>query len=260
MPQLEVLDINFLSPVPNREVEMQLLDSPTMTHITLPNLRRFAFRGVSAYLEALLSRMITPLLENLAIGFFNQLTFSFTHLPQFISTTENLRFHSSISWFTSRGLVIEAYPDHGAKTHALRVDVLCACLDWQVASAAQIYDALGTAFSAVELVSFRHRSGFTTLEDRENAADSTHWRELLRSFGNVKTLRVATDDLVMPVSDCLRPDDEESPMELLPELKELEYFASNNAGDVFTSFIDAREKAGHPINLTPLRKHLPRKS
>ena len=39
-------------------------------------------------------------------------------------------------------------------------------------------------------------------------------------------------------------------MDLLPELKELEFFASGNAGDVFTSFIDAREKAGHPIILT----------
>ena len=254
MPQLEVLWIGFHSPVPNREVEMQLLDTPTMTHITLPNLRWFAFQGVSAYLEALLPWMTTPLLEVLQILFFNQLTFSFTHLLQFISTRENLTFRSAGFWFSPHALTMEVYPDHGAKTCALGMKVLCDHLDWQVASAAQIYDALRTAFSAVECIILRDGSGFSPLEDRENAPDRTHWRELLRSFGNVKTLRVADDDLVMPVSHCLRPDDEESPMELLPELKELEYvyFASNDAGEEFTSFIDAREKAGLPVTLTRL--------
>ena len=254
MPQLEVLDIGFHSPVSSREVEMHLLDTPTMTHITLPNLRCFGFSGVSAYLEALLLRMTTPLLEKLELIFFNQLTFSVPHLLQFISTTENLRFHSTDFWFTPKGLIMEVYPDHGAKTYAFRVDVFCAHLDWQVAFAAQIYDALRTAFSAVERITLWYRSGFTPLEDRENAADRTHWRELLRSFGNVKTLHVVDDDLVMPVSDCLRPDDEESPMELLPELKELkhEYFTNSDAGEEFTSFIDAREKTGHPVTLTRL--------
>ena len=95
MPQLEVLRIGFHSPVPNHEVEMQLLDTPTMTHITLPNLRFFAFKGVNAYLEALLPRMTTPSLEKLHINFFNQLTFSFTHFLQFISTRENLRIRSA---------------------------------------------------------------------------------------------------------------------------------------------------------------------
>ena len=259
MPQLEVLGIGFHSPVPNREVEMQLLDTPTMTHITLPNLRWFYFRGISAYLEALLPRMTTPLLEKLEIIFFNQLTFSFTHFLQFISTRENLRFHSTDFWFTPRALGMEVYPDHGAKTYALRVDVLCAHLDWQVASAAQISDALRTAFSAVERITLRYRRRFARLEDRKNAADRTHWRELLRSFGNVKTLRVADDDLIMPVSNCLRPDDEESPMELLPELKELKYgniTSRSDTGLEFTSFIDAREKAGHPVTLTRLRKRL----
>ena len=251
MPQLEELGIGFHSPVPNREVEMQLLDTPTMTHITLPNLRCFAFKGVSAYLEALLPRMTTPLLEGLYISFSNQLTFSFTHLLQFISTRENLRFRSTDFWFTPQALGMEVYLAHWAKTCALSVYVLCAHLDWQVASAAQIHDALRTAFSAVERITLR-RSGFGRLEDRENAADRTHWRELLRSFGNVKSLRVANDNLVMPVSDCLRPDDEESPMELLPELKELEYFSSSDADEEFTSFIDAREKAGHPVTLTGL--------
>ena len=49
MLQLESLEIQFLFPqiLPNRDVERQLLDTP----ITLPNLRKFFFKGVSAYLK-----------------------------------------------------------------------------------------------------------------------------------------------------------------------------------------------------------------
>ncbi|KAI0283248.1 hypothetical protein BC826DRAFT_227723 [Russula brevipes] len=49
-----------------------------MTHVTLPNLRWLwlMFGGVSAYLEALLSRMTAALLEKLEIVLFHQLTFA----------------------------------------------------------------------------------------------------------------------------------------------------------------------------------------
>ena len=64
-PQLETLWIDFHSPVPNHDVERQLFHSPIMTHITLPNLRKFVFGGASVYLEALLPHMTTPLIETL---------------------------------------------------------------------------------------------------------------------------------------------------------------------------------------------------
>jgi len=85
MPQLEILGIAFHSPLPNRDVKRQLLHTPITTHITLPNLRWFGSTGTTAYLEALLPQMTTPLLEKLQIRFFNELTLSVPHL-QFITT------------------------------------------------------------------------------------------------------------------------------------------------------------------------------
>ncbi|KAH9981792.1 hypothetical protein BJV74DRAFT_952824 [Russula compacta] len=252
MPQLEILTIGIHSSVPNHVVEMSLLNTPTLTHVTLPNLRWFAFTGVSAYLEALLPRMTAPLLKGLRIIFFNQLTFSVPHLLQFMSTREIFRFRSVIFLFSPRQLIMLVYPHRAVRmcTLAIMMAVPCTHLDRQVASATQVYDALRTAFSAVEHISLHYDSKFTRSEDWENAADRTQWRELLRSFGNVKTLRVPNNGPVTQVAHCLRPDGEESPMELLPELKDLEYFASSDAGEVFNSFIDAREKAGHPVTLT----------
>jgi hypothetical protein len=85
MPQLENLAIVFSFPVPNHDVERQLTHTPITTHITLPNLRLFWFRGVSAYLEAVVCRITTPRLERLRIQFFKQLTFSVPRLPQFVN-------------------------------------------------------------------------------------------------------------------------------------------------------------------------------
>jgi hypothetical protein len=58
--------------------------------------------------------------------------------------------------------------------------------------------------------------------EEHNEVDRTEWRKLLRSFSNVKTLRV-DDGLVKELSRSLRLDDGELPLELLPELQELTY-------------------------------------
>jgi hypothetical protein len=104
MPQLENFGIGFSFPVPNRDVERQLTHTPITTHITLPNLRFFRFRGVSAYLEAVVCRMVTPRLERVQILFFNQLTFSVPRLPQFVNTTVNLRFDDAVIAFKDKQL------------------------------------------------------------------------------------------------------------------------------------------------------------
>ena len=100
--QLESLEIAFTFPVPNRDVERQPTHTRITTHITLPNLRLFWFRGVSAYLEAVVCRITTPRLESLQIRLFEQLTFSVPRLPQFMNTAENLRFDDAVIMFKDK--------------------------------------------------------------------------------------------------------------------------------------------------------------
>jgi hypothetical protein len=103
MPQLESLEIDFTFPVPNRDVERQLTHTPITTHITLPNLRLFWFRGVSAYLEAVVCRITTPRLESLQYSVLqDNITFSVPRLPQFMNTTENLRFDNAVIMFKDK--------------------------------------------------------------------------------------------------------------------------------------------------------------
>ena len=247
MPQLETLSIVFFFPVPNHDAERQHIHTPIMTSFTLPNLRFLRFQGIRSYLEALLHRISTPRLERFRVDFFNQLTFSVPRLLQFLNTAENLRFKSAKIEFSDKDVDVEVYPDEEAEMFTLSIAVIGLHLDWQVSSAAQIFNSLSPAFSAVEHLTLEHMVHSQSSEEH-NEADPIEWGKLLSSLRNVKTLRVARG-LVVELSRCLELDDGELPSELLPELQELTYSGTGDTGDTFTSFIDSRQNAGRPITL-----------
>jgi hypothetical protein len=248
MPRLEKLLIAFLFPVPNSDVEMQLMHTPIMTHVTLPVLRCFDFRGASAYMEAVVRWITAPHLEKLRIRFSEQLSVSVPSLFQFMNTTKDIRFDSAKFDFSRNRVHVGVYLREDAEVYALSIEVYCRSLDQQLFSMAQIFDSLNQIFSTVEHLTLEHQDS----SEEHNGADRTEWRKLLRSFSNVKTLRI-DDGLVKELSRSLQPDDVELPLglELLPELQELKYSGSGDTGDAFafTSFINARQNAGRPVTL-----------
>jgi hypothetical protein len=251
MPQLETLMFGFVSPVPNRDVERQLMHTPIMTRVILPNLYCFMFQGGRTYLEALVHRITTPRLEKLHVEFFNQLTFSVPRLVHFMNTTETLKFKSAKFEFFNGRAYATVYPHaEEAKTYALFMAVNCWHLDWQVFSMAQIFNLLGQTFSAVEHLTFQRRV-LSLSPEEHNTVDRIEWHILLGSFRNVKTIRI-DDGLVEELSRCLQLDDGELPSELLPELQEITYSRGGDAGDAFTSFIDARRNESRPVSLVRL--------
>jgi len=252
MPQLETLVVLFYFPVPNLDVERQLLRSmPILGHVTLPNLRHIWFRGVSAYMEAFVGRISAPRLQKLQILFFEQLTFSIPHLVQFMNTTENLRFSDGKLQFFDEHVDVEVYPreedEDETEMYAFHIRVHCWHLDWQVSSVAQILNALSQIFSAVEQLTLVHEVHSQSSKEH-NDVDRTEWHKLLKPFSNVKTLYI-DDGLDEELSRCLQLEDGEDPLELLPELQELTYSGSGNTDDAFVSFINARQSSGHPVTL-----------
>ena len=246
MPQLETLVIGFFLSVPNREIERQLKRTPTITTATLPNLHLFHYRGVSAYLEALVQQITATRLEKLRVNYFDQLTFSTPRLMQFMNTSENLRFDSAKILFLDGRVCVVVYPLGEADLNVI-INVYCLHLDWQVSSAAQISNSLSQVFSAVEHLALGHEMYSQSFEEH-NEVDRAEWRRLFGSFGNAKTLWIG-DGLVSQVSRCLELEDGELPLELLPELQELTYSRNGDTGDAFTSFIDARQNAGRPVTI-----------
>ena len=245
IPHLETFIFGFDSPIHNHDVERQLLRELDMTPTTLPNLRWLGFKGASAYLEAVLPHITTPLLERLEISFLNQLIFSTPHLLQFMDEAENFNFGSAILTFHEESLCMNAYPTEGARVHTLRMEVGCRHFDWQVASAAQIINTLRTPCSAVEHLTLEYGANFRSSEP-PNEDGLVQWRELLGSFDNVKTLS-ALGGLVGELSRTL-VSDRGTYLGLLPELKELLCPAGRDAShsDAISSFIDAYQIAGRP--------------
>ena len=246
MPHLETLTIYSTFSIRNRNVEMQLTHTPIIAPVTVPNLRHFRFRGARTYLEALVHRIIAPRLKRLTIDLFNQLTFSFPCLLEFMNTTENLRFDTAAFKFSDRRVSVEVYY-RGETGYAFVIRIFCWHLDWQVSSIAQISNSLSQMYSAVEHLKLRHKVHGRSSEEH-NEVDSTEWRRLLRPFRNAKTLRI-DNGLVKDLAYCLQLEGGELPLELLPELQELTYSESGDTGDGFTSFVDARRNAGRPVTL-----------
>jgi hypothetical protein len=244
MPQLQTLRIGFHSPVPNLDVERPLLQTLITTHVTLPNLRQFDFKGTSAYLEALLPQIAPPLLEEFNVTFFSQLTFSVPSLLQFVMlTAENLTGSDATLHFGD-DLVRFAVHSGVPRRDTLVVAVLSDHLDWQVSSITQLVNAFDAVFSVVENLSILYSTRIPSLEVHSEV-DHTQWRTLFGSFRNVKTLR---GDFHQEDSGFLKLDDGESPMVLFPELNELSVPA-RAVGDVITSFIDARRNTDRPVTL-----------
>jgi hypothetical protein len=255
MPQLETLLVAFFFPVPDRYVGRQLMRMPIMTHVTLPNLRWFAFQGVSTYMEAVTCRITTPRLEKFGVQFFLLPTYSVPRLLQFVNTTESLRFDSAEFKFSEERVYVYVYPRDAKPRDAISIFVDCWHLDWQVSSVAQIFNSPSQIFSRVEHLILEHELHSRSSEEH-NEVDRTEWRKLLRPFSKVKTLRV-DDGLIEELARSLRLDDGEHPLELLPELQELAYIGSGDAGEAFTPFIDARQNAGHAVTLVRLVRVTP---
>ena len=247
MPQLETLVIFFSFPVRSHDVTRQLTHAPIIIPVTLPNLHRFTFQGVSIYLEELFHRIIIPRLEKFEVIFFNQLTFFVPRLLQSMNPTANLKFDTARINFSDDNVNVAFSLGDDYKMFVIALIVECCHLDWQVSSVAQIFNFPSQMFTAVENLSLDHEEHSLSTEEH-NEVDPTEWRGFLIPFTNVKTLRIG-DGLVEELSRCLQLEDGEHLLELLPELEELRYHRSGDTGGAFTSFINARRNAGRPVNL-----------
>ena len=215
MSHLEVLMVQFYTPIPNRRFE--ILAQPTA--ITLPSLKLLAFRGGSTYLEGILTQLNAPLLSTLEIEFFNQLTFNLGGLHQFVHTTGNFKFRSTEIHFDKEFVsVIMALHPERADSHLFLVKVKCRPLGWQAACASQICHALEPVLAGVERLTLAFHKDGSVL--RQDEIDIEKWHGLLRTFAGAQSLRLS-GSLVGDLFRSLQLDEEKLPLDLLPKLREL---------------------------------------
>ncbi|KAF8269993.1 hypothetical protein EI94DRAFT_1828619 [Lactarius quietus] len=194
LPRLEELSIYFSTPIPRPSTERELLGEQR-TPVTLTNLKKLRFKGVSIYLECLLAQTRAPLLQQLDITLFNQIAFALPHLFNLIiSITEGFKSPKSRVTFDRDFVCIATYHHDSLrsnKTFTLCVTVQCKQLDWQIDCVAQICSGLIPALSGVEELELYFYRGRLPTELENGAIDGTTWHELLRSFAGVKRLHMS---------------------------------------------------------------------
>ena len=244
MPQLETLD--FRSDVSVHDLKSQLSHMPITSHAALPKLRWFGFNGSSAYLEALLPRITAPLLDKLQLVFVGDLAFPLPELYRFVGQTESLRCGSAKLSFLPRAVSMRVWPCEGAEIYAVKTIIFCGHTRQKMSFAAQICNALRMPLSKVEHLSLV--CGMSPTRTSFDGTNRLECREILRSFSNLKTLRVPTS-LVGVISSALQPQDGELSIELLPQLRELACSWNDYTHSSFAQFIHARQRTGCPVTL-----------
>ena len=259
--RLEGLTIGFSIPLPRPSSESELSDT-LESPVTLPTLRRFMFNGVTAYLESLVSQIRAPLLENLSIALFNQIAFALPHLSDFVNATPALKLPMAKVIFKHDGIsVISKHPTQGVgdRHSGFIIRVICGLFDWQIDTAGQICRSLTPVLSCVEEITLDFDGEEMPTEWQNGAVDDAAWHDLLRPFIGTKRLHIC--HVLQPeISRALQVDDAGLDPGLLPSLQELILDISERHTDnSFTSFVDARQVAGHPVRLV-LLPELPRAS
>ena len=214
--------------------------------MTLPNLTHLHFRGVSVYIERLVAQITAPLLKQLDITFFNQLTFTLPHLSNFIVRTERLVLPKAKVAFLKDTVFINLLPSRMRQQDGCIVlRVTCKPLDWQIDCLAQVCSALMPALSGVENLTIDSMTVWQSGEPG-GLVEGTTWQELLRSFTGLKKLGVC-DQLLGELSSALEVGGIGSDPSFLPSLQGLVVDVMlYTINPTFSSFIRARQVAGLP--------------
>ena len=249
MDQLKYLSLHFLSPA-SRPNHVDLSPSPGV-RVVLPSLTHLKFRGVSEYLNSLVSKIDAPGLVAIEIGFFNQLILRLSQLGQFIDRIEMQKSHHRADILFSRRAVSISftYPEARAR---LSLQISCEQLEWQLSSMAQICNYFSPFLPNVQDLGV----DTTQRSSGNDDVDDEQWRELIRAFDGAEDFRV-TGELATDILRALRPDDGEHET-VLPALRNLctpelmSIYGHGPLQEAVESFTTSRRLSGHPARVWPL--------
>ena len=258
LPRLETLYLGFESPRSRPNRESRRLPPPSRS--VLPALIKLYFKGVSEYLEDLVARIDSPLLNRLGIILFHQLIFDAPQLMQFISRTPTLKVHDRACVRFSDLDVRVTFPNTSFSFH-LSLKILCRQPEWQLSSMAQICTSFFPPFSIhmVERLFIRERSN-SILKWQDDIEDR-QWMELLHPFSGVKYLYL-NKEFAPRIAPSLRELVGGRTTEVLPALQRLSLEKpgpSRPVGEAIGKFVAARQLFNHPVAVSQGIRHSKKK-
>jgi hypothetical protein len=176
LSSLRILYLEFRSPQSHPDWEIRSLPPPK--RYILPALTCIYFRGVTEYLEDLVTFIDAPQLKTLEIIFFNQIDFNCPRLAQFINRTpqfgacDDLEAHVHFDIITAS--VEFQYRTPGPGLHnPRRISPATSCRepDWQLSFMEQVCNSSLLPLSTVEDLYIEHR--YSRLVWKNDAIENT---------------------------------------------------------------------------------------
>ena len=257
MTQLRSLSLHFISLPPRRNY---LIPHPQLgAHVVLPALTYLKYQGTSKYLDDFIARIYAPQLGNINITFFFQPTMDSSKLGRFIERTEKLTslIRRAEIETSAKGISVSfTGTDSGTDTRAaLRVQISCKRLDWQLSCMAQVCDQFSPFLFRVEEL-----RAHTTESPREiDDVASEQWLDLVRSFISARQVWMA-NELAKDILDALGQADG-GETTVLPTIRHLSVDdpteMNDPSWDALLSFINLRALSDHPVKVNaPYNCHI----
>ena len=186
LSSLRLLSLGFRTPLSRPNLETQSLSPPKRS--ILPALHTFHFKGVTEYLEELVSFIDTPQLEDMDIIFSNQIDFDCPRLIQFLNYTPTLwacdKAHLQFYYSFAR-VVFPSGP------RGLWITISCREPDWQLSPLEQVCKSSFPPLSTVQDLYIEHP--YSQLVFKNDAIENTPWLPLLLPFTAVKNLYLSKE-------------------------------------------------------------------
>ena len=254
LSSLRTLSLKFLSPQSRPDWQSRSLPSPKRS--ILPTLSRLDFKGITEYLEELVTRIDTPQLDQMLIIFFNQIDFDCPRLAQFINCTPTLRAldEAHVQLFDSTACVNLRYRTSQSVFDDLTIAISCREPDWQLSSIEQVCNFSLHPISTVEVLCIDRR--YSQLVWKDDGIENTLWLELLLPFTAVKNLYLSKE-FAAGIAATLEELVGSRITEVLPRLQNIFVEGLEPSGPFQKSigrFVAKRQLSDHPIAISDWRK------
>ena len=246
---LRSFTLGFKSPQSRPDRKTRSL--PPFKRSILPALHSFHFKGVTEYLEDLLTVIDTPQLFNLDITFFNQIDFDCPRLAQYIKCTPKLRARDEahVQFDRSTASVRLRHRTPNSNLGDLLINISCRESDWQLSSIEQFCNSLHP-LSTVEDLYIERR--YSKLVWKDDAIENTLWLQLLLSFTGVKNLYLS-EEFAPGIAATLQGLVGGRIAEVLPSLQNISAEALGPSGPFWENigqFVAARQHSDHFIAIS----------
>ena len=217
LPTLEEISVGFRWQDP--EFRPDPINPPHRTRVILPALTHFHFNGASEYLEDFVSRIDTPLLDDLNIVFFQHHILHIQQLYGLISRSESFkRLKKAYICFYSFDTYTMIAPRSSIR---FLLGIRGHGSTWEIESMAQICEDFSPLFSRVKWLGILGNLLFPSALSGDDT-ECAHWLKLFHPFPAVQSLFVS-NRFAQRVSPVLRgpTQSEERSTDVLPALRDL---------------------------------------